>query len=99
MHYIQIICISKIKLKKINLQIQSPKNSLLILFFYNLDNKGAKAKVDQVEEVNSMQLLNDELNSNQTKLQVLVGNRERIFAKKQMLLDTVQKFNTLGKYT
>lgn len=44
-----------------------------------------------------MQAINDEINSNQTKLQVVVSNRERITAKKQMLLETLEKYKLIGK--
>lgn len=44
-----------------------------------------------------MQLINDEINSNQTKLQVITSNRERIAVKKQMLIENLEKYNAFGK--
>lgn len=45
----------------------------------------------------STQMIADELNSNHTKLQVITSNRERIVSKKLMLIETLEKFNNLGK--
>ena len=49
-----------------------------------------------MDDVTTHNLLSEEISSNQTKLQVITTNRERILAKKQMLLETVEKFTVLG---
>ncbi len=60
------------------------------------NNKSVKNEA-VVDDAISNNLLNEEINSNQTKLEVITSNRERIIAKKQMLLETLEKFNSLGK--
>ena len=44
-----------------------------------------------------MEKVNDDLKSIQTKLTVVTGNRERIVAKKQMLIETLEIYNKIGK--
>jgi hypothetical protein len=43
-----------------------------------------------------MQAISDEINSNQTKLQVITSNRERVMAKKQMLMETQDKYKSIS---
>jgi hypothetical protein len=59
------------------------------------NNKNVKNEVIAEEGI-STNLINEEINSHQTKLQVITSNRERIIAKKQMLLETLEKFSTIG---
>ena len=49
-----------------------------------------------VEEIQNIEKINEDLKSNQTKLTVIESNRERIIAKKQMLVETLEKYNSIG---
>ena len=59
------------------------------------NNKNVKNEVI-ADEGTSTNLINEEINSQQTKLQIITSNRERIIAKKQMLLETLEKFSKIG---
>ena len=50
-----------------------------------------------VEEIHNIEKINEDLISNQTKLTVITSNRERIIVKKQMLVETLEKYNSIGK--
>ena len=50
-----------------------------------------------MEELN-IEKINEDLSSNQSKLTVIETNKGIIIAKKQMLVETLEKYNKLGKY-
>ena len=61
-----------------------------------MNQKRSDSKADIIEEIN-LERINQELNLNQSKLTFIETDRERILAKKKMLVETLEKYNKIGK--
>ncbi len=61
-----------------------------------MNQKRSDSKADIIEEIN-LERINQELNLNQSKLTFIETDRERILAKKKMLVETFEKYNKIGK--